>query len=277
MVVRCPTEPVVPYPVEQQPLMQPPTLTATAAVTTPRHPMQKPPTPPSSTTDARRSITPPTASGEPTPPPARSSSSSTSSHPAKPMNNVSPTPSPLESQRVTALLDLNRVLLREVIALQISGRAGNPGQAPSPPQPEAKTDGDGSAGGAGAAAAPPRQPMSGKMSFSKEYIEFVSPLPSEMIHPLLFVLFFRPSLCRFSLSSSILTSLMMRSDRYMRRLQSNLSYLAAIAERHTKPQNVLPYPAIMECPPGSEGDEVKETIREMYIRLRELWPEYKGK
>lgn len=100
-----------------------------------------------------------------------------------------------------------------------------------------------------------------------------------MIHPLPFISFFRLylSLSLFSLSSFMLTSLMMRSDRYMRRLQSNLTYLAAIAERHTKPQNVLPYPAIMECPSGSEGEEVKGTIREMYIRLRELWPEYKGR
>ena len=63
----------------------------------------------------------------------------------------------------------------------------------------------------------------------------------------------------------------------MRRLQSNLTYLAAIAERHTKPQNVLQYPSIMDCPPGCETDEGKETLREMYVRLRELWPEYKGK
>lgn len=76
---------------------------------------------------------------------------------------------------MTALLDLNRVLLQEVIALQNSGRASNAAQVPSPPQPEAKTDGDGGAGGAGAVAAPQRPMMSGKMSFSKEYIEFVSP------------------------------------------------------------------------------------------------------
>lgn len=64
----------------------------------------------------------------------------------------------------------------------------------------------------------------------------------------------------------------------MRRLQANLSYLAGIAERHTKPQNVLPYPAILECPPTSEGDEAKATtIRDMYVRLRELWPEYKAR
>lgn len=163
--------------------MQPPTSTAAAAVTTPRHPMQKPPTPPSSS-DTRRSVTPTTASAEPTPPPARSSSSSSSSHPSKPMN-ASPASSPLESQRVTALLDLNRILLQEVIALQTSGRASNPAQAPSPPQPEVKADGDSAATAAAAAAAaaatvavavakPHRAPSTGRISFSKEYIEFVS-------------------------------------------------------------------------------------------------------
>ena len=61
----------------------------------------------------------------------------------------------------------------------------------------------------------------------------------------------------------------------MRRLQSNLAYLAGIAERVTKPQNVLKYPAIMESPSVGEPEEGKESLREMYVRLRELWPDYK--
>lgn len=158
--------------------MQPPTLTAAAAVTTPRHPMQKPPTPPSST-DTHRSITPTSASAEPTPPPARSSSSSSSSHPVKPMNNGSPTPSPLESQRVKALLDINQVLLQEVMGPHHSRRAGNLAQAASPPQPKAKTDGN----GAGAAATLQRLPMAGKMSVTRDHIEFVSPRANGIIHP----------------------------------------------------------------------------------------------
>ena len=62
----------------------------------------------------------------------------------------------------------------------------------------------------------------------------------------------------------------------MRRLQSNLFYLAAVAERQVNPGDVL-YPAVMDCPPGHEGDGVKGKIREMYARLPELWPERRGK
>lgn len=69
---------------------------------------------------------------------------------------------------MSALLDLNRLLLQEVIALQTSGKSGTPVQAPSPPQSDAKTDGD------AAAAMAPKAPPAGKMSFSKEYIECVS-------------------------------------------------------------------------------------------------------
>lgn len=91
--------------------------------------------------------------------------------------NTSPTPSPLESQRVSALLDLNRILLQEVIALQTSGKAGTPAQAPSPPQADAKTDGD-----ATVAATAHKAPPAGKMSFSKEYIECVSPSPPRLMN-----------------------------------------------------------------------------------------------
>lgn len=63
----------------------------------------------------------------------------------------------------------------------------------------------------------------------------------------------------------------------MRRLQSNLAYLAGIAERATKPQNVLQYPAIMEEPTAGESEDGKEKLRELYGRLRELWPDWKGK
>lgn len=61
----------------------------------------------------------------------------------------------------------------------------------------------------------------------------------------------------------------------MRRLQSNLAYLAGIAERVAKPQNVLKYPAILESPSAGEPEEGKESLYQMYIHLRELWPDYK--
>ncbi len=149
-------EQVLPYTVEQQQQQQsmPPPM-STANPSHMRYPVQKPPTPPSSA-DARRSMTPTTATAEPT--------TSPQAPPSKPMMPV-PSPSPLESQRVSALLELNRVLLQEVIALQTSGKAGTPAPAPSPPQSGTKTDGD----------AAQKVPLAGKVNFSKEYIEFVFP------------------------------------------------------------------------------------------------------
>jgi hypothetical protein len=147
-----------------------------------RYSMQKPPTPPSSA-DARRSMTPTTATAEPT--------TSPQAPPSKPMMPV-PSPSPLESQRVSALLELNRVLLQEVIALQTSGKAGTPAPAPSPPQSGTKTDGD----------AAQKVPLAGKVNFSKEYIEFVffpappPPRVSPISSPLLeFLLDLMPFMC----------------------------------------------------------------------------------
>ncbi len=68
----------------------------------------------------------------------------------------------------------------------------------------------------------------------------------------------------------------------MRRLQANLAYLASMAEHnskhHSKPQNAIPpFPAIMDPPAVSEPDDGKEGLRDMYMKMRELWPEYKAK
>ena len=73
---------------------------------------------------------------------------------------------------------------------------------------------------------------------------------------------------------------------YMRRLQSNLAYLASVADRPHKPLNSIPaWPAIMEPPArksadgqgGAEESEAEKGVRERYEGLRELWPEWKGK
>ena len=66
----------------------------------------------------------------------------------------------------------------------------------------------------------------------------------------------------------------------MRRLQANLAYLANVADRNHKPGNVVPqFPAIMEPPTheGASSEKGKESLREIYARLKELWPEYKGR
>ena len=73
---------------------------------------------------------------------------------------------------------------------------------------------------------------------------------------------------------------------YMRRLQSNLAYLASVADRPHKPMNSIPsWPAIMEPPirktpegqGGVEESEAEKGVRERYEGLKELWPEWKGK
>ncbi|KAF2147157.1 uncharacterized protein K452DRAFT_293623 [Aplosporella prunicola CBS 121167] len=57
----------------------------------------------------------------------------------------------------------------------------------------------------------------------------------------------------------------------MRRLQSNLSYLASTAERATKPnQPTLPGPAIMAIPSSPPA------LNQMYTKLQALFPNWKG-
>ncbi|KAI4240891.1 MAG: hypothetical protein L6R40_004886 [Gallowayella cf. fulva] len=203
--------------------------------------------------------------------------------PAKEAANPSPSSIAsvsIESQRVSALLDLNRVLLQEVVALQETQKENkastpaaqtqqNPQQAsPSPAidssataTPQSKPDTTSSSkqeGGTNntsnpsttddASPAKPSQPQplqQNKPPSSKEYIE------------------------------------------YMRRLQANLAYLANVADRHHKPGNPVPqFPSIMEPPAIGNKDAAevgeedskggKESLKALYARLKELWPEYKG-
>ncbi|KAL8709435.1 MAG: hypothetical protein Q9220_005818 [cf. Caloplaca sp. 1 TL-2023] len=274
------TPPHVPPPPESPRVAQNPSKAASTPQATPQ-PM----------TVSTAKPTPPSAPAVPTPGvgPGKSSPPSTS----------------LESQRVTALLDLNRILLQEVVALQTENKTAPPA-APTaqqtsptpatsdpsttttnPPQQQTKPDPNepttDSSPAKDATAPPsnnsnnttnklPQQPPPSKIIASKEYIE------------------------------------------YMRRLQANLAYLASVADRHHKPGNAVPqFPAIMEppssvtAPPlpttnnssggggggggsnsnakdgaeaeegGSTGREGREHMRQLYTRLRELWPEYKGK
>ncbi|KAI9710882.1 MAG: hypothetical protein M1812_007334 [Candelaria pacifica] len=57
----------------------------------------------------------------------------------------------------------------------------------------------------------------------------------------------------------------------MRRLQSNLAYLAAVADRVYKPAKDVPTsPALMEAPPNSPALEV------LYLKLRDMFPNAKS-
>ncbi|KAL8842902.1 MAG: hypothetical protein Q9170_000306 [Blastenia crenularia] len=193
-------------------------------------------------------------------PPPNPSLSTVPTDPAKsvPASTASPN---LEAQRVTALLDLNRVLLQEVVKDQAAQKAVQ--SQPKPAQkiadtaskpdapPAAKQENDIPTEDAkNLTSAPPNLPQNTpahKTPHTKEYVE------------------------------------------YMRRLQANLAYLASVADRHHKPGNAVPpFPAIMEAPslapPPAPKEKSKvrekdarENIRELYARLRDLWPEYKVK
>ena len=139
---------------------------------------------------------------------------------------VTSVPSPLEGARVTALLDINRLLLHSIITLQTTSKP--------------------------AISDPPETSDPSKSAQSQQS------RPRHLTNPYY--------------------------TDYMRRLQSNLAYLACIADRPHKPQNPIPaFPAIMETPAlrkaeaEAEGDAEREKeLRQKYESLKELWPDWKG-
>ncbi|KAF2477874.1 uncharacterized protein BDR25DRAFT_250209 [Lindgomyces ingoldianus] len=127
---------------------------------------------------------------------------------AVPQSPVSPVAQAREKERMTTLLEINNLLIKEVVDLQSQGKAGHIGQ--QPPTQDGKPDGD-------------------KQQPSKEYVE-----------------------C-------------------MRRLQSNLAFLAQNAEKNHKPnQPIQPGPAIMAVPSSPPQ------LVELYIKLQGLYPRWKG-
>ena len=64
----------------------------------------------------------------------------------------------------------------------------------------------------------------------------------------------------------------------MRRLQSNLAYLASISDRPHKPVGTIPAcPAIMDAPPPVEGNAISDEgmagLRSQYEYLKSLYPD----
>ncbi|MCJ1388882.1 hypothetical protein MMC18_001733 [Xylographa bjoerkii] len=155
---------------------------------------------------------------------------------------LSPASAQRETQRVTILLDINRILLQEIVQLQAAGRAGPPPQLPATPQKPGQTSPTGTEGDvetkdeAGASASGDGAANAKAWVQSQEYIQ-----------------------C-------------------MRRLQSNLAYLAYIADRVHKPADQFPrHPAIMEPPvvPGSTlSEEGVQELKSLYAELAQLYPDY---
>ncbi|KAL8636149.1 MAG: hypothetical protein Q9228_006426 [Teloschistes exilis] len=267
------------------------------------------PSPPSTTQQSHKPMT--ATAGKPNP----QSISGSPPDSSKPVA-ASIDPTSLESQRVSALLDLNRVLLFEVVALQNNSK---PGPSPAPPQrnpqqtpPAPATDGASTAAparttsdatpaatkqegestttaaAAAAAAATTEGPKDTSTTANNEPSQ---PPPAAQPHPPATTTNNTTAATTTTNPTANKTPASKEYIEYMRRLQANLAYLASVADRHHKPGNAVPqYPAIMEAPNlpppppvanananANAKEEEREDLREIYKRLRDLWPEYKGK
>ncbi|KAL8963101.1 MAG: hypothetical protein Q9193_000594 [Seirophora villosa] len=228
-------------------------------------------------------------------PPSNPALSALPADPTKsaPGSRVSPT---LEAQRVTTLLELNRVLLQEVFKDQAVQNAQKAGSNPSQPQtnslqtnpsstadatPAADTSTQSDPAGVSSSSSSNNKPATdttaedpkvapsttNKPSQQQQQQQQQAPPqpPNQVPHTKEYV-------------------------EYMRRLQANLAYLASVADRNHKPGNVVPlFPAIMEPPvlppppkakqkqkDDEQEADARETIKQLYGKIRELWPEYKG-
>ncbi|KAL8737622.1 MAG: hypothetical protein Q9181_001495 [Wetmoreana brouardii] len=245
------------------------------------------PTPPTTSQQSQQSMTATAAN------PVSQPTLTSSIPPTEPAKNTSSsTTSPsLESQRVSALLDLNRVLLQEVVALQNAKSKATPSQ---PQQPSQKTS-PSPAADANATTAPQSTPDAAPSNKQEgdntkpEESRDASATTNETGQTTLQ----QPNQASQPSQQTPNSKIVATKEyiEYMRRLQANLAYLASVADRHHKPGNAVPqFPAIMEAPnlppakdkgmETAEGEGQKgggNDLKEIYSRLRELWPEYKGK
>ncbi|KAI4141028.1 MAG: hypothetical protein LQ341_003632 [Variospora aurantia] len=217
--------------------------------------------------------------------PADASKSGTSSR-------VSPT---LEAHRVSTLLELNRVLLQEVVKDQAVQNAQKAASNPSQPQSNPLQTNPSSTADASKAADTHTQPdTTGASSATEKYTDATA--EDSKVAP--------SSTNRATPQQQQPPNKVPHTKEYveyMRRLQANLAYLASVADRNHKPGNAVPlFPAIMEAPvlppPAAtqvkqqqqqqqqqkdnaeqEGaGDAKETIKQLYGKIKDLWPEYKG-
>ncbi|KAL8655945.1 MAG: hypothetical protein Q9210_000583 [Variospora velana] len=202
-------------------------------------------------------------------------------------SRVSPT---LEAQRVSTLLELNRVLLQEVVkdqAVQNAQKAAsNPSQLQSNPL---QTNPSSTADASKAADTHTQSDTTGASSATKKETDATA--EDSKIAP--------SSTNRATPQQQQPPNKVLHTKEYveyMRRLQANLAYLASVADRNHKPGNAVPlFPAIMEAPvlPPPAATKVKqqqqkdnaeqegavdarETIKQLYGKIKDLWPEYKG-
>ena len=146
----------------------------------------------------------------------------------QPPSSLSPQSAARERARVTVLLDINTHLLQEVVSLQTQGKAGTPStQTQQSPIKDLATS--------PTSATDPTNPLNQSPIDSSKPSGGKPPSPEYV--------------------------------ECMRRLQANLSYLAAIADAKKKASGTLPSgPAIMVPPPNLPD------VAELYKKLNALFP-----
>ena len=175
--------------------------------------------------------------------------------PATPHNAKLP---PQEQERVSALLALNTIILRELQNLQTLGAAASPAQ-PSPQQTSTQQKApDGTLAPGEAQKSPPATASTPTTTTpTPQTPKMTKPAPKQIF------------------------------DNYLKRLQVNIAYLLALSQGKPVP----PHPLAMEPPPDAwsmpapgeagppdaeeKGKEVAQEFREAYQVLKKLWPNYK--
>jgi len=175
--------------------------------------------------------------------------------------------SPLDQERVDALLNVNNLLLQEVQVLQKIGlktpQSGNP-QSPqqanpaNASSPQTKNEGsDITPTSTGSPAAAGANPPTNSTSSTPTTTTPTTGVPQQTYNQKKFV-------------------------EYMKRLQSNIMFLVSMSDT-TKQRQKAPYPSHLELLPNWLAEGMKEeekpqfeALKEGYSKLRELWPDWKS-
>lgn len=175
--------------------------------------------------------------------------------------------SPIDQERVDALLNVNNLLLQEVTTLQKAGLKATPNpQSPQGPNqaqvsPQTKVEGNNTTP---TSTDPPTGDQHAQTTSTSSTPTITTPTttapPQALNNP---------------------NSNYRKFGEYMSRLKTNIMYLVTISDP-SKAKHRPPYPTHLEEPPGwlvegvKEGDrEIFEALKEAYVKLRELWPDWK--
>ncbi|MCJ1453280.1 hypothetical protein MMC28_003626 [Mycoblastus sanguinarius] len=181
--------------------------------------------------------------------------------------------SPLDQQRVDALLYVNHLLIQEVQVLQKAGLKATP-QSPQQVNPSQSSI------SSPQTSAPPQTKVEGTSSTD---VTATSPGSVTNTTPTTANQTITTPTTGTPTQPTHTPTNMEKFVEYMRRLQANIVWLVATSDEQ-KQKSRPPYPQILEPPPASwlgsddktEGEDSKsEGLRESYAKLRELWPDWK--